>query len=385
MMDYESTQKQKDLQQRIAEFCREEIAPRAGMLDEGPRDMIGSMMKDNLKLLGKVHFTGMGIDARYGGEELDLVSQCMAGEELARACAATFFSAWSMCMAGAMLDMFGTGEQKEKYLPGLSRAERIGALAYSESDAGVDLTAVKTSACKRDDHWIVDGSKNLVTNATIADFFLVLARTDPGAAVLIIDREMDGIRIGTSVDPMGLRGAPLAAVTLDRCEVPTANVLGGDTGQGLAQMDRVLDIGKLGMAVLSVGIGMACLERAIQYARERRTFGERIGNYQEVSFKLAEMYSGNDLGRMLLHRAAWGLDRGEADASVLISCAKLFSSEAAANTAHCALQIFGGNGYLKGAEVERLFRDARFCEIGYGPSEIQRSFIAGHILSRSAL
>ena len=388
-MDYEPTNEQRNLQQNMSRFCREEVVPNARVLDESPRDMIGSIMKDNLKRLSKVNYMGLGIEARYGGEGLDLVSQCIAGEELAKACASTFISAWSSaCMVGAMLEMFGTSEQKEKYLPMLSKADKIGAIAYTESDAGVDIAAIKTAAIRRGDRWVINGGKDLITNAPIADVFLVLAYTDvdtgyrSGATVFIIDKGMHGLKVGSPIDTMGLRGAPIASITMNDCEVPIANVLGGEPGKGFEHMERILDIGKFGMAVMSVGIGMACMEIATQYAQTRKTFGEPIGRFQEVSFKLAEMLTYNDLGRMLTHRAAWGVDKGDEEATILASCAKLFTSEAVANTVHSALQIFGGRGYLKGADVERLYRDARFCEIGYGTSEILRSVIAKNTLTK---
>jgi alkylation response protein AidB-like acyl-CoA dehydrogenase len=387
-MDYELTSAQINLQQDILKFCSEEIQPFSRSLDESPRDEVGSLMRNNLKKLGKAGFMGLGIETGYGGKGLDLLSRCVAGEELAKSCASTFISAWSSDLAGFLLQVSGTAEQKEKYLPWLSKGDYIGALAYTESNAGVDIAAITTRAKRKDDRWILNGAKVLITNAPIADLFLVLAYVEDGAgqasdsAVFIIDKGAEGLKIESPVDVMGLRGSPISGIVMENCAIPGSSVLGGIAGKGFEQIENLMAIGKLGMAVMSVGIGMACMENATRYARERKAFGEAIGKYQDVSFRLAEMFAHNDLGRMLIHRAAWGMLEKDPETDVLIACAKLFSSEAVSKTAHAATQIFAGHGYVKGTDIERLYRDARFCEIGCGTSEIQRSVIARSVLNR---
>ncbi|MEA3223961.1 MAG: acyl-CoA dehydrogenase family protein [Thermodesulfobacteriota bacterium] len=390
-MDYELTNDQKELQQDMARFCKEEIAPKAKVLDESPSDKIGAIIKENLKKLAKVNYLGLGIEVRYGGSDLDLVSQCIAGEEVAKACASTFLSAWSSAyMFGAMLNLFGADEQKGRYLPGVVKADVIGALAYTEPDAGVDIAGIKTIAEKKGDKWVINGTKDLVTNAPIADVFLVLAYTNTdaesgsGMTVFIIDKDTKGISVGKPIETMGLRGAPIAGINIDNCEVSDDSILGGETGKGLSQIERIFENGKIGMATMAVGIGMACTEGATQYAKDRKAFGRQIGKFQEVGFKLADMFTYNDLGRMLTYRAAWGFDKGEKEANILASCAKLFAGEAITNIANWSLHVFAGHGYLKGTDVERLYRDARFCEIGYGTSEMQRSIISKDALDKFA-
>ncbi|MCD6569414.1 MAG: acyl-CoA dehydrogenase family protein [Deltaproteobacteria bacterium] len=388
-MDYELTNEQKGLQEDMAKFCQGEIAPRARLLDEGPKDKVGEIIRENLKKLTKVNYLGLGLDIHYGGKGLDLVSQCIAHEELAKACASTFLSAWSSAyMFGAMLNLFGADEQKDRYLPGVVKADIIGALAYTEPDAGVDIAGIKTIAEKKGDKWVINGTKDLVTNAPIADVFLVLAYTDKdagsetGMALFIVDKDTKGLSIGSPIETMGLRGASIAGISLKDCEVSDDSILGGESGKGFDQLERILEIGRIGMATISIGIGMACMDKATQYAKDRRAFGRQIGKFQEIGFKLADMFTYNDLGRMLTYRAAWGFEQGEKEAGILASCAKLFASEATTNIANWALQVFAGHGYVKGTDIERLYRDARFCEIGGGTSEIQRSIIAKDVLDK---
>ncbi|MCD6570411.1 MAG: acyl-CoA dehydrogenase family protein [Deltaproteobacteria bacterium] len=386
-MDYELTKDQKELQEEVARFCREEIAPRARLLDESPKDKVGGMLRENLKKLTKIDYLGLGLDTRYGGKGLDLISQCIASEEVAKACASTFLSAWSSAyLFGAMLQLFGTNLQRDKYLSGLIKADIVGALAYTEPDAGVDIAGINTIADKKGDKWVINGTKDLVTNASIADVFLVLAYTDrdagdgSGMTLFIVDKGTKGLSIGSPIETMGLRGASIAGISLDNCEISDDSVLGGDVGKGFNQLERILEVGRLGMATMSIGIGTACMDNATQYAKGRKAFGRQIGKFQEVGFKLADMFTYNDLGRMLTYKAAWSFEQGEKEAGVLASCAKLFASEAVTNIANWALQVFAGHGYVKGTDIERLYRDARFCEIGGGTSEMQRSIIANDVL-----
>jgi alkylation response protein AidB-like acyl-CoA dehydrogenase len=384
-MDYELTGEQKKLQQDVALFCAREIAPGAQKMDVSSREEVGSFIRENLRKLGEAGFLSAGL----AGDSLDLVEHYVAGEEIAKACASTFLSARaSVFMCGGLIKLFGTTEEQGKYLPGLMKGDLVGAVAYTEAEAGSDIASIAATAKNEGGTWMLNGVKDIVGNAPIADVLIVLAYTDmeagaeKGMTLFIVERDAKGLNIGSPLETMGLRGLPLSEVRLDNCEAK--EVLGGDPGAGYGQLDRLLKMGAVGIVSLSVGIGTACMEKATQHAKSRKAFGRQIGKYQEVGFKLADMFTGNDLGRMLGLRAAWAMNRGEAEADILGSCAKLFATESTTNIANLAMQIFAGHGYIKGADIERLYRDAKFGEICEGPSEIQRTIIAKNELDKFA-
>ena len=382
-MDYQFSPEQVKRQQELAAFCRAEIAPRAKLLDRASRQDVGACMRENLRRLAQ----GGWLAAGEEDGNLDLVELYQAGEEIAKACPATFISARaSAFLCAGALRLFGTPEQKAHYIPPLLRAEMVGAFAYSEALAGSDLTAITTSACPDGGGWLLDGAKDIVVNAPIADIILVLAYSDKsagaeqGMSLFIVERGADGLDIGVPVETMGLRGVPIAAVSLHSCR--PSGVLGGTAGEGYHQAQRLLTMGTVGISALCVGIGNACLEIATSHAKTRTAFGKPIGLYQDVGFKLANMFTITDLGRLLALRAAWAFNTEEHEADVLAACAKLFASEAATKVADWGMQIFAGHGYLAGTEMERLYRDAKFGEICEGTSEMQRAFIAKSELDR---
>ena len=285
---------------------------------------------------------------------MDLVEAYQAGEEIAKACPATFISARaSAFLCAGALRLFGTPEQKARYIPPLMQAEMVGALAYSEALAGSDLKAITTSARKDSDGWLLNGAKDIVVNAPIADIILVLAYTDKERRRRAGDepfyRRERGRRPGYRLfpsRPWGCRGVPIAAVSLNNCR--PSGVLGGVAGQGYHQVQRLLTMGAVGIAALCVGIGSACMEIATSHAKTRTAFGKPIGLYQDVGFKLADMFTITDLGRLLALRAAWAINTGEHEADVLAACAKLFASEAVTKVVDWGMQIFAGHGYLGG-------------------------------------
>ncbi len=381
MIDYELTQDEKKLQTEMAQFAASEIAPRAMALDGCSRTEVGEFVRENLRKLGQANLLAAGLN----GERLAMVSHYVAGEELAKACASTYLAARSsIFLCGATLNLYGSAAQKERYLPGLKQASLVGALAYSEEEAGSDLKDIATTAERRGDSWVLNGEKNLVLNAPIADILLVLAKSEKGAeggmSLFIVEKVAKGLTIGEPLDTMGVRGAPVASLSLTDCE---ALAIVGDTpGNGLAQVCRVLELGRIGVAALCVGIGSACMEKATQHAKSKKASGRTIGKFQEVGFKLADMFTNNDLGRTLALRAAWAFDHDEPEAEIIASCAKLFAGEGATKVANWAMQIFAGHGYLKGTDIERLYRDARFGEIYEGTTEVQRTIIAGNELDK---
>jgi alkylation response protein AidB-like acyl-CoA dehydrogenase len=376
-MDYQLSPLEVKMQQDVAAFCQTEIAPRAKLLDRSSRPEAYTYMKENLKMLSR----GGCLEPGHGDGVIDLITVYLAGEEIAKACPATFLSARaSTFLCAGALRLFGAPEQKQRYIPALMEAEQVGAFAYSEEQAGSDMAAITTAARKDGKTWLLNGAKNVVVNAPIADVFLVLAYSEKnasaenGMSIFIIEKSAEGLRIGEPVETMGLRGVPMAGISMNNCVA--AGILGGTPGKGYEQVTRILTMGKVGIAALCVGIGNACTEISVKHAKERTAFGKPIGLYQDVGFRLADMFTINDLGRMLALRAAWAINTGEYEADVLAACAKLFASEAATKIANWGMQIFAGHGYIAGSDIERFYRDAKFGEICEGASEIQRSMIA---------
>jgi len=388
-MDFELSDSHKQLQQEMGDFFKNEIAPNAGPLDKSSPEEKARLVRENINKLAGIGYLGLGLDKAYGGSGLDLLNQCVAGEELAKACASTYVSARaSAFLFGYTLQLFGDEAQKERYLPDMIKAASIGALAYSEQDAGSDITSIQTTAHKKDGKWVLSGTKDIVSNAPVADVFLVLAYTDTdkgidsGMGLFLIEKGTKGLRIADTLDTMGLRGVPIAGITLDNCEVAEDALLGGEPGKGGAQIRRILEVGRLGLATMAVGMGVACMEKATEHAKNKKAFGKQIGRFQEIGFKLSDMFTDNDLGRMLTQRAAWAIDQAEEEAEILASCAKLFTGEALNRIANWAMQIFAGHGYIKGADIERLYRDARYVEIAEETTELQRVTIAKNVLDK---
>jgi len=382
MMNYELTAEQKTIKKEIGKFCEEAIAPTAALFDESPKDKAADLMKANFRKLAQANYFGLAL-----GE--DIVGATVAGEALAKTCPSTFLSAMSSIVSfGIPVKLFGTAAQKDKYIDALVKARVIGAMGYTEAQAGSDLGGISASAAKKGDGWVLTGVKDLVTNASLADAFLVLAWTDKeagldkGLTFFIVEKNASGLTVGKPIETMGLRGALTAEVALSGCEVAAAAVLGGESGKGYAQLQTVLEYIKLSIANLSLGIGQACLEVSTALGKSRQAFGKPIGLFEGVGAKLAVMFTNNDLSRLLTLRAAWSMEQKEAESAVLTSCAKLFASEAVNAIADLAMQVHGGHGYLRGAQVERLYRDARFAVIAYGTSELQRAAIAKDCLDK---
>ncbi|MCX7680040.1 MAG: acyl-CoA dehydrogenase family protein [Spirochaetes bacterium] len=389
-MNYSFTEEQLAIKQNFANFCQKEIAPRAPILDRASEEEVRKLIKENIKLLASIGFLGMAHEEEYGGTNLDLITQSIAGEEVAKACASSFLSAGaSYGLFGFPVRLFGTKEQKEKYLPGIISGDIIGAFCLTEPEAGSDAAAIKTTAVKDGASWIINGTKTFITNGPIADVYLVMAYTDKsagpaaGVTAFLVERNNPGVKVGKSFDKCGFRGSPTSEVFFDDCKV-TQNAVLGEVGKGFIQAMQTLEFGRIGMATVALGIAQACLEEANKYAKERKAFGKPINRFQEVSFKLADMMIMTDISRLLIYRAAYAKQIGDPEASVYASCAKLFASESATQIASMAVQIFGGYGYMKDYTVERLYRDAKLCEIGEGTSEIQRILIAKSILAKYA-
>ena len=310
----------------------------------------------------------------------------MASIELSRACAATALSVGaSLALCGYPILKYGTDEQRRRYLPRLISGEWIGALALTEPGAGSDLAQIKTRAERDGDRLIINGSKTYITNGPIADLILTFVVTHQDErsrryGLVLVEGETVGLVRGRKLEKMGVRGSPTSELFFEDCAVPASNLI-GEANAGFPLLMKCLAYDRVGMACFCLGIAKASLDEALAYATTRKAFGVTIATFEEISFKLAEMKADIDAAELMILRAAWLHDQGE-DVTIDASVAKLYASEVAKRAADYAVQIHGGAGYFRDYRVERLYRDARLCEIGEGTSEIQRMIIARSILNQ---
>jgi alkylation response protein AidB-like acyl-CoA dehydrogenase len=373
--DLTLTEEQEQAQRTARDFATEKVLPRAAEIDEEgkiPRELVAEM--------GALGFMGIYVPERYGGSGLDAVSYVLVLEEINRACASTGVLLCShVSLAVDPLLHHGSDAQKERFLPALARGERIGCFALSEPASGSDAAAMRTSARRDGDGWVLNGTKNFITNGQIADVAIVFAQTDPdargkGIAAFIVEKGTAGFSVGKLEKKLGIRGSDTAQLVFQDCRVPGANVL-GEVGQGYKIALSTLDGGRISIAAQAVGIGRACLEDALAYAKQREAFGKKIAEFQAIQWMLADMATEIDAARLLTWRAAALKDAGEAHILAAAE-AKLFASDVAVKAARDCVQIFGGYGYLKDFPAERHYRDAKITEIYEGTSEIMKLVIA---------
>ena len=387
-MDYSLNEEQLALQDSFRKFCEKEIKPNAEILDKADVKKVEEILRGNFKKLAEIGYTGLNHEEKYGGTNKDMITQCVAQEELAKVCASTFLSVGaSIGLCGIPIARFGTDKQKEKYLPKLISTEMVGSFGLTEPEAGSDAISLKTTAEKKGDKWILNGSKMFITNGPIADISVVMAVTKKdgsrgrNVSSFIVEKGMKGFSAGKPLDKMGYRGSPTSELIFTDCEVPAENLL-GEENNGFIQAMQTLEYGRIGMAMVTLGISMACMEESIKYAKERQQFGRPIGKFQMVGFRLADMRLLTDLSRLLIYKAAWLKEINDHGSQTMASIAKLIASEASTQISSWAVQIHGGYGYTKEYLVERLYRDAKLGEIGEGTSEIQRILIARDVLSK---
>ena len=381
-MDFGLTDEQQQYLKSLREFLAAEITPHAAEMDRTE-----SFRRDNLTALARFGYTGLNFPEEYGGTDADLLTTTMASIELSRACAATALSVGaSLALCGYPILKYGTDEQRSRYLPRLISGEWIGALALTEPDAGSDLASIKTRAERDGDRLIINGSKTYITNGPVADLILTFVVTYQDErsrryGLVLVEGETVGLVRGRKLEKMGVRGSPTSELFFEDCAVPAANLI-GEAHAGFPLLMKCLAYDRVGMACFCLGIAKASLDEALAYATTRKAFGVAIATFEEISFKLAEMKADIDAAELMILRAAWLHDQGE-DVTIDASAAKLYASEVAKRAADYAVQIHGGAGYFRDYRVERLYRDARLCEIGEGTSEIQRMIIARSILSES--
>lgn len=362
----------------VREFAERHIAPSVMSRDankEFPHELV-KMLADQ-GLLGIYH------DEKYGGAGFDTISFCLAIEEIARWDASLALTVASHTSLGSgHIALAGTHEQKKKYLTPLAKGEKLGAWCLTEPGSGSDASGLKTTAVKEGDNWIINGSKIFITQGSVGDTYVVLAKTDPtsgtkGISAFIVERAFDGVKPGGPMHKLGMNSSDTTEVVFENVKVPAENLL-GEIGKGFVDTMKVLDGGRIGIGALSIGIARGCLEESMKYAKERKQFGSSIGDFQAIEHKMVNMAVDIDAARMLVHRAAWLKDQ-QRPYTKEASMAKLFASELSERAALDAVQIHGGYGYTKEYHVERFLRDSKLMTIGEGTSEIQRLILAREI------
>ncbi|MCY0888481.1 MAG: acyl-CoA dehydrogenase family protein [Alicyclobacillaceae bacterium] len=372
-MEFDFTSEQKMIRDTVREFARAEIAPIAAELDRTERFPIELFEK-----MGKLGFLGLPIPEEYGGSGADFLSYCLALEELGQTCAGTALSFEAHVSLACMPILhFGTEEQKQKYLVPLAKGEALGSFGLTETGAGSDAGGTRTTAKRDGDEWVLNGTKIYNTNGGYAKFVVLTAVTDKesrGISAFIVPTSAKGFSVSKAYDKMGMRASNTVELILEDVRIPEENLL-GPLHKGFRQFLSTLDNGRVAIAALAVGIAQAALDTALSYSKERTQFGKPISKFQSVSNKLADMAMHLDLARNAVYKAAWMYDM-KRPYTKEASYAKLFASEMCTKTCLDAIQILGGNGYMKEYPVERHLRDAKLIEIGEGTSEVQRLVIA---------
>ncbi|HEX7170434.1 MAG TPA: acyl-CoA dehydrogenase family protein [Rubrobacter sp.] len=377
-MNFSTSPEQQEIKDRAAEFADREVAPNAAELDGEDRVPFETFEK-----LAEAGFMGLCVPGEYGGAGADFLSYCLLIEELSRADAGVGVTLAVHTSAGTLpIVMFGTGEQKARWVPPLARGERIGCFALTEPETGSDASAIGTRAERVDGGYRIFGHKQWVTNGRIAGTAIVFARAPEGVTAFVVDMDSEGISFGAHAKKMGVISATTDDVLFDGVFVPEENRL-GEEGRGLRVAFGTLDTGRIGIAAQAVGIAEAAFRYATHYAARRTTFGKPIAEHQAVAFKLADMQTKIRAARLLVHEAAWMKDRGERHTEAGAR-AKLYASQVANEVAYEAIQVLGGRGYMKDHPVERYYRDARVTEIYEGTSEIQRLVISRAIMKEHA-
>jgi len=378
-MDFTFTEEQLMIRDAARDFARTELLP--GVIE---RDEKQEFPKEQIKKMGELGFMGMMVDPKYGGGGMDTVSYVLAMEEISKidASASVAMSVNNSLVCWG-LETYGTEEQKEKYLAPLASGEILGAFCLSEPEAGSDATSQRTTAKDMGDHYLVNGTKNWITNGNSASVYLVIAQTDPekghkGINALIIEKEMEGFEIGLKENKLGIRGSDTHSLMFNNVKVPKENRIGED-GFGFSFAMKTLAGGRIGIAAQALGIASGAYELSLEYSKQRKAFGKEISKHQAIAFKLADMATEIETARLLCIRTAWDKDQKKNyDRSGAM--AKLYASEMAMRTTVEAVQIHGGYGYVKEYHVERLMRDAKITQIYEGTSEIQKIVISRGLL-----
>ncbi len=380
-MEFEPSEHHSLLRKSVREFARAEIAPHAQSWDKEERFPLELVPK-----LAEMGLLGIRIPQEYGGSGMDTVSYAICVEEIARVDGSIALTVASHNGLGpGHVLAFGSEELKRRYLPGAASGAMLAAWALTEPGSGSDAAALRTTARREGDGWIIDGTKTFITQGSVGGFCVVLARTNAdlpkqrGITAFVVDRGAPGFTASKHLLKLGCRSSDTAELTFEGVSVSDGQRV-GEVDNGFADTMRILDRGRISIAAMALGLGYGALEMAIRYAKERKAFGKAISEYQAVQWMLADAKTELDAASLLTYRAAWLADQGKRH-SREASMAKLFASEAATRACNSALQVHGGYGYVREFDVERHLRDVKLCEIGEGTSEVQRMVIAKHVLA----
>lgn len=379
-MFFSLTEEQMAVREAAREFAQKECLP--GVI-ERDRDMI--FPKDQVKMMAELGFLGMMVSPEYGGGGMDTISYALAMEEISKvdnSCSVIMSVNNSLVCWGS--EEYGTEEQKRKYLPRLAQGEIIGSFCLSEPEAGSDATSQRTTAVDMGDHYLLNGTKNWITNGGSSKIHLVIAQTHPelkhrGINAFIVETDWEGVVIGAKEDKLGIRSSDTHTIMYNDVKVPKENRIGED-GFGFKFAMKVLSGGRIGIASQALGIASGAFELATKYSKERKSFGKEIYNHQVIAFKLADMATDIEAARLMVHRAAWMKDQ-HLDYTTSAAMAKLIASDVAMRHTVEAVQIHGGYGFVKEYHVERLMRDAKITQIYEGTSEIQKLVIARSVIN----
>ena len=379
-MNFKLTEEHEAVREAAKNFAESEC--KSGVIERDTHQKVGF---DQLKMLGELGFMGMMVDPKYGGSGMDTISYVLAIEEISKIDASISVA---MSVNNSLvcwgLENFASEEQKQKYLVPLAKGEKIGAFCLSEPEAGSDATSQRTTAIDKGDHYLLNGTKNWITNGSTASTYLVIAQTDAnkghkGINVFIVEKGMKGFEISAKEDKLGIRGSDTHTLVFNDVKIPKENRV-GENGFGFKFAMKTLAGGRIGIAAQALGIAAGAYELSLAYSKERETFGKPINHHQAIQFKLADMYVDIENARNLVYKAAWHKDQNM-DYNLSGAVAKLHASEVAMRTTVEAVQIHGGYGYVKEYHVERLMRDAKITQIYEGTSEIQRIIIARNTIN----
>ena len=379
-MNFQLTEEQIAVQMAARDFAKNELLP--GVIE---RDDQQKFATDQIKKLGELGFMGMMVDPKYGGSGMDTISYVLAMEEISKVDASV-----SVCMSVNNslvcygIEKYANEEQKQKYLVPLAKGEKIGAFCLSEPEAGSDATSQRTTAIDKGDHYLLNGTKNWITNGSSASVYLVIAQTSvelghKGINAFIIERGMEGFVVGAKEDKMGIRGSDTHTLLFNDVKVPKENRIGED-GFGFKFAMKVLSGGRIGIAAQALGIAAGGLELSVAYSKERQAFGKEIYKHQAIAFKIADMATEIEAARMLVYKSAIDKDQGR-NYDQSSAMAKLYASKVAMEQTVEAVQIHGGYGFVKEYHVERLMRDAKITQIYEGTSEVQKIVISRGVLN----
>lgn len=379
-MNFELTEDQKVLQSAVRDFAEKEIRPLAAQIDEEHR-----IPDELVKKMADMGFFGSYLPEEYGGAGLDMLSYAIVVEEVSKACAScgVLISAHTSLCSGP-INTFGTEEQKKRWLPALNAGESIGCFLLTEPDAGSDAGGTATTYRRDGDFFVINGSKNFITNGGYLGTGVLLASFDrslkhKGISAFIVDLQSPGVTILKNENKMGIRGSYTTAFAFDDLRIPVENLLGQE-GKGFGVAMDTLNGGRIGIASQALGIAGGAFDRALAYCQERKQFGRKISDFQAIQFKLADMWSRIETSRLLTYKAAWLKSENKQYTTESALC-KMFASETATYVTKEAVQIHGGYGYIADYEVERMYRDAKITEIYEGTNEVQRLVIAKQLLS----